>query len=380
MSVHLPKFTVEAEFTKQEVQAAAQRLHPKGISASAFQRAWNAGFTGKGINVAVLDTGIDRSHPDLRGKVTKLINLTGDALTESHGTHVAGTIAANGWLLGGAPGASLFDVKVLSPSGGSIANVAKGISLSALNGASVINLSLGTSALGSLDIQRLANAISDAWNRGAICIAASGNDGISVCTPDPFSYPASIQRAESIGACEVGENLNTITLTTFSNENTQVDLAACGQNVVSTVIGGGYAIYNGTSMATPHVSAMAAVLAEFIRSRNPTLKGASFSAALVSLLHSHVLPIQNCGTASIVTFKDKTLVKYIVTDHCIKSNDDKPNDVKPNDTGPNVINPAATNISFGLGFIRYEPANGPVVPSGQKFYHGGIFLGHLVTV
>lgn len=80
-----------------------------------------------------------------------------------------------------------------------------------------------------------------------------------------------------------------------------IDLASCGHNVMSTVIGGKYGVYSGTSMATPHVSAMAAVLTQYIRKNYPNLKGSTFSSSLASLIHANVLKIQNCGVKQNIT-------------------------------------------------------------------------------
>ena len=334
MPFQVPDHVVVCEYEPQRTRAI-QKFYPKGISCSAFQRAWDAGFTGNGIKVAIIDTGVDGSHRDLAGKVIKSFNLTGEALSESHGTHVAGTIAGNGWIIGGAPGCSIIDIKVLGKNGGTIANIVKAISLAAANGASVINMSLGGSGISNSDIQSLKVAIQNAWNNGAVCVVASGNAGTSINTRDGYSYPAAIDQAESIAACDVAENLRTITLAKFSNENDKVDVAACGVGVLSTIIGGKYAVYNGTSMATPHVSAMAAVIAQSIKKSNPSLRGAAFSDALVRALNANVLPIS-----------------------------------------AKIASPVG-NISYGRGFIRYLPNNGPVVPSGSAVYSGPVFLGHI---
>lgn len=341
MKVYLPKFTIEAAVTQQS--APSFKLYPKGILASGFMRAWKDGYTGKGIKVAVIDTGIDANHPDLKGKVIKSINLTGEPLNVSHGTHVAGTIAANGWVVGGAPDASLIDIKVLGQNGGSISNVVKGIQLAVTNGATIINLSIGGSNLKQQDILLLTRTINQAWNSGVLCVAAAGNDGKSICTPDLYSYPASVPRAKSIASCDVGETLDNISLSIFSNENSLVDLAACGQNVISPVIGGTYAIYSGTSMATPHVSAMAAIFAQIIKSKNPRLKGGSFCSALVNMIRSNVMEVPSCHSSPPKT---------------------------------NYWAKPVHNISFGLGFLRYNPTKGPDVNNDEKIYHNGIFLGH----
>lgn len=375
MSVYLPKFTIEAEFSKPQnnpfTSTSIQRLHPKGISSHGFKRAWDAGFTGKGIIVAILDTGVDSSHPDLKDKVIKSIDLTGESISESHGTHVAGTIAANGWLVGGAPDASILDIKVLGRSGGSVSNIVKAISLAIDNGAAIINMSLGSKNLSSEDILQLTNAINNAWTKGVICIAAAGNDGTSICTPDPYQYPASVNKAESVAACDVGENLDTISLSSFSNENNRVDLAACGHNVISTIIGGKYGIYSGTSMATPHVSAMAAILAQYIRNKYPDLKGSTFCSSLVSMIHLHVRKMDSCGIKSNISIRGKTLLIHSIDTACVN--------VRSITSPTNPLVSTYSNISFGVGFMRYEPDSGPVSPQGEKYYNNNIFLGHQIT-
>lgn len=379
LSLQLPKFTVDSVYPQEFTPKAAQQLITKGISCSSFQRAWQKGFTGKDVIVAVIDTGVDGSHPDLRDKVIKAINLTGEPITESHGTHVSGTIAANGWLVGGAYDAKLIDIKVIGRSGGSISNIIKAIGLASSNGASVVNMSLGGSGLSNGDIQGLTNAIQDAWNKGCICIAAAGNDGTSICTPDTYEYPASIEKSESIAACNISEDLKEISLATFSNENNRVDLAACGVNVVSTIIGGKYAVYSGTSMATPHVAAMAAILTQFIRSKYPNLRGSSFSSNLVSLLRSNVIKIDGCGGRPFVAIGSKTLLEQMANPNCPSEPIEIKETVGYTSALTKTVGVRYTNISFGLGFLRYDPTKGAYNPSGDKFYNNGIFIGHLIT-
>lgn len=352
MSIHLPEFQIKAEYIRTLANNSygtfinTSKLYPKGILASSFKRAWDLGYTGKGINVAVLDTGIDGTHPDLKNKILRAINLTGESIKESHGTHVAGTIAANGWLVGGAPDCKIIDIKVIATNGGTVDNIVKGIILAISNGANVINMSLGGSGFNKIDIQKLTNAINVAWESGAICIAASGNDGTSICTPDPYEYPAAIDKSESIAACDVNDSLKVTTLAYFSNENDKVDLAACGLNVISSIIGQKYGIYSGTSMATPHVSAMAAILAQYIKQTQPNLKGSNFSLTLSNLLKSHVIKVDNC---KLINSKD------------ILSNNQSE---------------SIKNISFGLGFLKYDPNKDLIIPQGSKYYYGNMFIGY----
>jgi major intracellular serine protease len=351
---NLPVFKVErTDIVGGKLVPASEgkRIIPKGISSSAFQRAWDNGYDGSNILVAVLDTGVDRSHPDLSHKVLDAINMTGEAITESHGTHVAGTIVADGLLIGGARGARILDIKVLGRNGGNIDVIATAIRTAADRGAHIINMSLGGSGFNAHQINQMRDAILYAWNKGSICIAASGNDGNSVRTPDRYSYPAAIEPTESVAACEVGESLNDIKLAYFSNENDRVDLSACGYNVVSTIIGGKYAIYSGTSMATPHVSAMAACLAQYLKKTKPELSGKLFSDYLSTLLYSNVLPI-DYATRSTIMVGSAVLLAVAPQEH--------------------------SNISYGRGFLRYEPRNGPVIPSDHKSVYKGTFVGHIV--
>lgn len=330
--LQLPLYTTES-ITET---ALAKKVYPKGILSSAFPRAWDKGLTGKGIKVAVLDTGIDGNHPDLRGKVIKAVNLTNEGLVVSHGTHVSGTIAANGSLIGGAYDAELIDIKVITKSGGNIDTIMKGITRAADEGAHIINMSVGGNGLSTFDISRLNSVVQYAWNKGTVCISAAGNNGVSLNTPDVYSYPASADRVKSVGSCDVGDTLDSIQLNVFSNENAKISLTACGSNVLSTIIGGKYAIYNGTSMATPHVSALAAILAQSIAG---TTKGSNFSNSLVSLLGENILPI------------NKGLILPAMNAHFI-------------------------NESYGAGFLRYGPRDGPYIPQGNKQYYNNTFVGY----
>lgn len=312
-----------SNFKVENIIELENNIIPKGISSSSFLRLWKEGLTGKDIIVAVIDSGIDASHPDLRNKVIKSFNLSGENGPQTHATHVAGTIAANGKLLGGAYDCKLIDIKVIGSNGGSISNVIKGIYLAVNNGARVINMSLGGDVTNE-ELNALTASINFAWDKGCVCVCAAGNDGTSVHTPDKYSYPASVDRAESIAACEIDENLNVSGLASFSNENDKVDLSACGRYVLSTYLNGKYGILSGTSMATPHVTAMLAALAEKIK----TLAGSNFSTTLVNMLNENIQSIGNY------------------------------------------------NISFGRGFLKYKPNLSPIWPTGDKMYDNGIFIGH----
>lgn len=213
---------------------------------------------GDSAPVAVVDTGIDNSHPELVGKVIKRANFTFDPDFDGdgHGTHVAGIVAAttNNSLGVASLGydTRLFSVKSLDNDGlGYYSWIANGIIWATDNGAKVINLSLG----GSSDSQVLRDAVNYAWGKGVVLVAAAGNSNRARA-----SYPAYYTNAIAVAATDVNDNK-----ASFSNYGSWVDLAAPGVSIYSTYQGS-YAYLSGTSMATPFVSA----LSSLVFANNPT--------------------------------------------------------------------------------------------------------------
>ncbi|XEC96834.1 S8 family peptidase [Paenibacillus tarimensis] len=223
---------------------------------------WNVSKGDDEVIVAVLDTGVQTDHPDLVGQLVEGENIVAaeDQPKDDvgHGTHVAGIIAAavnNGE---GVAGMSWYNkimpIKVLDGSGeGTTYSVAQGIIWATDHGAKVINMSLGNYA----SAEFLHDALKYAYDHDVVLIAASGNDNT-----DQPGYPAAYPEVLAVAATDRnGEKA------AFSNYGDYIDVAAPGASIASTYTGNQYAALSGTSMACPHVSALAAL----IRSKNPQL-------------------------------------------------------------------------------------------------------------
>ncbi|MBH9967584.1 S8 family peptidase [[Bacillus] enclensis] len=240
---------------------------PKGIELIQAPTLWKNGYKGKGITVAVLDTGCDVNHPDLKGKVKGVRNFTDDDdgdennVTDysGHGTHVAGTIAANedgNGVIGVAPLAELLVIKVLAGSRGSgdYDWIVNGIQYAIDQGADIISMSLG----GPSDYKPLHEVIQKAVAAGVSVVCAAGNEGDSNSSTDEFSYPASYNEVIAVGAIDLQRKSSY-----FTNSNNEVDLVAPGEKILSTIPGDKYAKLSGTSMSAPHVSGALALIKQY---------------------------------------------------------------------------------------------------------------------
>lgn len=220
---------------------------------------WTSTAKGAGIKVAVLDTGI-ANHEDLA--VAGGVSFVGGGYSDGHGhgTHVAGTIAAldnTVGVVGAAPGAALYAVKVLSDSGsGTISGVVAGIDWSVANGMDVVNMSLSGG-----HHQTLKDAADNAYAAGVLLVASAGNSGNSAGTGNNVGYPAAYDSVIAVAASDINNKR-----ASFSSTGPQVELTAPGVAIKSTVPGG-YATWNGTSMASPHVAGTAAL----VLAANPSL-------------------------------------------------------------------------------------------------------------
>ncbi|SDY01083.1 S8 family peptidase [Salimicrobium album] len=247
-----PNYTLEATAAPSDPLYSYQY----GPENTNTPEAWNTTSGSASQEIAVIDTGVDYTHPDLDDKTIRgydFVQNDHDPDDQNgHGTHVAGTAAAetnNGTGVAGmAPDTNILAVRALDANGsGSLNDIADAIRYSADAGAEVINLSLGCDC----STKTLKDAVDYAWNKGAVVVAAAGNDGVST-TFEPASY----ENALAVGAVDSNNNV-----ASFSNYGAWVDVTAPGVDIVSTVLNDGYSSYSGTSMASPHVAGLAGLLA-----------------------------------------------------------------------------------------------------------------------
>lgn len=200
---------------------------------------------GQGVKVAVLDTGVDYTHPDLSGKILPgydaVGNLPDGMDVQGHGTFVAGVITQI------APAAKIIPVRVLDANGmGTVATITNGLQFAINAGAKVVNLSLSS----TYDFKTLHQLIQQARSRGIVVISAAGND-----SSDKKYFPAAYSEGTGIGATDTQDYK-----ASFSNYNGYISLSAPGVDIYSNWKGGGYGWGNGTSFSTPMAAAGVAVI------------------------------------------------------------------------------------------------------------------------
>ena len=239
--------------------------------------AWAAGYTGKGVKIAVLDTGVDAAHPDLKSQVVESKNFStaADATDHfGHGTHVASIAAGTGAKSGGkykgvAPGAKILNGKVLDDNGsGDDSGILAGMEWAAAQGADIVNLSLGgTDAPGIDPLEAEVNKLST--EKGILFAIAAGNEG-----PNSIGSPGSADAALTVGAVDGSDKLADFSSTgprigdgaikpDVTAPGVDITAAAAKGSVIDQEVGekpAGYLTISGTSMATPHVAGAAAIL------------------------------------------------------------------------------------------------------------------------
>lgn len=241
-----------------EAQATADTV-PWGVTRVKADQVWPTGNVATGIKVAIIDTGIDRTHPDLASNFAggyDYVNGDSDPMDDNgHGTHVSGTVAAaaDGALVEGVgPRARLYGVKVLNASGsGSYSNIIAALQWCVDNGMQIGSMSLGGSS-GSSALQAACDA---AYNGGVLLVAAAGNSGRPNGKGDTVGYPAKYASVIAVAATDSSDKR-----ASWSSTGSTVELAAPGVSVVSDRLGGGTTTMSGTSMACPHVTGTAALV------------------------------------------------------------------------------------------------------------------------
>ncbi len=243
-------------------------------------KVWATGVRGKGIIIAVMDTGADVTHPDLAGRVTATRDFTGQGFSDGHGhgTHVCGIAAGSGAASGGkytgvAPEASLIVAKVLKADGGGLtSDVMAGVEWAVNQRVQVINLSLGSS--GPADGTDALSATCDAaWGRGVVVCVAAGNDGPGSGT---VGSPGCARKVITVGATDDVDAIASFSSRGPTQDGRQkpdicfpgVGIAAprAAGTSMGSVVDDHYTRASGTSMATPHASGAAALILQ----ANPT--------------------------------------------------------------------------------------------------------------
>ncbi len=241
--------------------SAKEPVVPPGVQLTGAPLLWKQSIAGKGIVVGVIDSGIDRTHHDLQGQVVIARDYVKDNAPISnwnlHGTHVAGTIAAKGNIMGVAPEAKLADYRVLGLDGsGNVDAITMAIRQAVVDGCHIINLSLGSPS----DYPPMHQAIKYAVSKNVLVVAAVGNRGDGKPTTREIDFPGAYH--EVVGAASVAYDQATGKLrpSDWSDTSEEVDVCSVGENVLSCAPGDRYVVISGTSMASPHVSGFAALL------------------------------------------------------------------------------------------------------------------------
>lgn len=226
----------------------------KMIRANKF---WSKSNCGKGVTVAIIDTGCDIYHKALKNNIIHTRNFTKDDNSNKsivndyvgHGTHVSGIV------LSIAPESNLMILKALSGDGeGEYKWITNAINYAINKKVDIISMSLG----GVVDDENLHKAIRKAINNNILVVCAAGNEGDNNPLTNEYSYPASYSEVISVGA--VDEKAKPAY---FSNSNNFVDVVAPGVGILSTYKNNSYAVLDGTSMATPHVSGALALIKNY---------------------------------------------------------------------------------------------------------------------
>jgi flagellar hook assembly protein FlgD len=260
-----PNYQIQAHYTPGDAGYSKQ-WYLKKIQ---MPKAWDTTKGASNITVAVIDAGVQTDHPELKGKIVSPFDVTRSSSSvspDNHGTHVAGVIAATinkTGISGIAPNIKIMPVDVFSGDGANVYDVAEGIIYAVDHKADILNLSLGSYYYS----YPLAYAVSYAQSKGVLVVAAAGNDDTS-----EYTYPAALPAVLGVSATDSLDRI-----TQFSNYGNHIDFAAPGLNIYSTISGSKYANMDGTSMASPIISGVSAL----ILSKNPFLSPSQVENILI---------------------------------------------------------------------------------------------------
>lgn len=236
-----------------EIETSGEDFIPWNLEDVGIKPVQEEGLKGEGVKIAVLDTGV-AEHPDLTVAGVESFVQDGSTVDENgHGTSIIGVIAATEnevGLLGAAPNAEVYSLKVMDKSGiGNISNIINAIEWCKQNDIDIINMSFGTNTYS----KALEDEINSAYESGILLIAAAGNNGQSA--NDNVQYPAAYNGVVAVSAVDKENKV-----ADFSSRGEAIDLCAPGVEVYTTSLGKGYGFVSGTSYAVPHIAAVAALL------------------------------------------------------------------------------------------------------------------------
>ncbi|WP_229820796.1 MULTISPECIES: S8 family peptidase [Streptomyces] len=355
----------------------------KSVPQIGAPKAWEAGYDGEGVTIAVLDTGIDATHEDLKGQVVGEKNFTAATGTNDaygHGTHVASIAAGTGAKSGGAykgvaPGAKLLNAKVLDDSGfGDDSGIIAGMDWAAAQGADVVNLSLGGGDTAEIDpMEAQINKLSA--EKGILFAVAAGNEGPGDRT---IGSPGSAAAALTVGAVDDGD-----ALADFSSRGPGMDgqikpdvtapgveitAASAPGSVIAQEVGenpAGYLTIDGTSMATPHVAGAAAIL----KQRHPEWTYTELKGALTASAKGGAYSAYEQGAGRVQV--DRALTQTVVADPVSVS---FPTQQWPH-TDDTPVTEAVTYRNLGTEDVTLDLAVAGTDPKGQPAPAGFFTLG-----
>jgi subtilisin len=246
--------SIEIDVKTAAVHAEGEKFIPWGVSHIRAPEVWSRS-TGRRIKIGIIDTGVDYSHPDLQRSVYGGINLIHRHLLpmddNGHGTHIAGTIAADSQrsgIVGVAPHGAIHAIKAFDYKGTAfVSDIIQGIEWCMHYRMDIINMSFGMKN----HSKALESAVRNAVYSGKVVVASSGNNG----KMNQMDYPARFPQTIAVGATNQNHKI-----AIFSNRGKRIDIYAPGEKIYSTWLHGNYHVMSGTSMATSHVTGVIALL------------------------------------------------------------------------------------------------------------------------